>query len=404
MFEVLFSRPTTIERHREGPHSIARECFLTKCVNQGYSRSMLKKFAWVLLSLAHRIDLTIGTLSKSQIDQIIDEMKISPGSRQLFAHVAVEWIRDLGCLEAVHADDGSFSHYITAFARHLTEERGLSQVTILTRCERLNWLFADLKKRNASLQTVSIIDIDAFLDAKGKNGWSRWSLASLASDIRTFFRYAEGQNWCPRNLAAAIESPHLYAQEKLHKAPNREDVEHLLAKTRGDSPGDIRDYAILLLLAYYGFRRGEVARLHLEDFDWVGEKIMISRPKQRRIQLYPLLPAVGEAILRYLQEVRPHCSLRNLFLALKAPLRPLSATSISPIVRNRLRALGIDLPSQGAHCLRHACANQLLAAGFSLKQIGDHLGHQAANSTMIYTKIDLAGLRQVADLDMRRLL
>jgi len=145
MFEVLFSRPTAIERHREGPHSIARECFLTKCVNQGYSRSMLQKFAWVLLSLAHRIDLTNGTLSKSQIDQIIDEMKISPGARQLFTHVAVEWIRDLGCLEAVHADDGSFSHYIAAFARHLTEERGLSQVTILTRCERLNWLFAESK-------------------------------------------------------------------------------------------------------------------------------------------------------------------------------------------------------------------------------------------------------------------
>ena len=58
----------------------------------------------------------------------------------------------------------------------------------------------------------------------------------------------------------------------------------------------------------------------------------------------------------------------------------------------------------GAHCLRHACASHLLASGFSLKQIGDHLGHRAANSTLSYTKVDLAGLRQVAELDLGALL
>jgi site-specific recombinase XerD len=43
-------------------------------------------------------------------------------------------------------------------------------------------------------------------------------------------------------------------------------------------------------------------------------------------------------------------------------------------------------------------------AGFTLKQIGDHLGHRSMNSTRIYTKIDMRGLRQVAELDLGALL
>ena len=160
----------------------------------------------------------------------------------------------------------------------------------------------------------------------------------------------------------------------------------------------------MMLLAVYGLRRGEVARIQLNDLDWVGERILVSRPKQRRVQYYPLVPAVGEAILHYLRKVRPRSLYRTLFLTLATPIRPLSAISISPIVRSRLKALSISLPSRGAHCLRHACASHLLASGFTLKQIGDHLGHRYASSTLCYTKVDLTGLREVAELDLGRLL
>jgi hypothetical protein len=41
-----------------------------------------------------------------------------------------------------------------------------------------------------------------------------------------------------------------------------------------------------------------------------------------------------------------------------------------------------------------------LAGGFSLKQIGDQLGHRSASATLHYAKVDLDGLRQVAELDL----
>jgi hypothetical protein len=42
--------------------------------------------------------------------------------------------------------------------------------------------------------------------------------------------------------------------------------------------------------------------------------------------------------------------------------------------------------------------------GFSLKEIGDHLGHRSAFSTRTYAKVDLAGLREVASFDLGGLL
>ena len=50
--------------------------------------------------------------------------------------------------------------------------------------------------------------------------------------------------------------------------------------------------------------------------------------------------------------------------------------------------------------MRQACAGHLVAEGFSLKEIGDHLGHRSAEATRIYAKVDLVGLREVADFDL----
>jgi integrase/recombinase XerD len=73
-------------------------------------------------------------------------------------------------------------------------------------------------------------------------------------------------------------------------------------------------------------------------------------------------------------------------------------------VRLRLRALNVPLPHHGPHALRHACATHLLAQGLSLKEIGDHLGHQSPETTRIYAKVDLVGLRAVGDFDLEGLL
>jgi integrase len=173
-----------------------------------------------------------------------------------------------------------------------------------------------------------------------------------------------------------------------------------LAQTEGDRPDDIRDRALLLLLAVYRLRAGEVVRLRLEDFGWERELLTVTRTKSGWPRTYPLAGPVGAAVLRYLKEARPPAALREVFLARTAPRRPLHRGCLYVMVARRLRAVSPGLPRYGPHALRHACATRLLEQGLSLKEIGDHLGHRRPDTTRIYTKVDLRGLRQVADVEL----
>jgi integrase/recombinase XerD len=167
---------------------------------------------------------------------------------------------------------------------------------------------------------------------------------------------------------------------------------------------DIRNRAILLLFAVYGLRRQEVADLRLDDINWRKETLTILRSKQRRRQTYPLLPSVGQAILRYLKNVRPKSAHREVFLRLLAPLDPISS-ALWAVAAYSMDKAGIQSsPHRGPHSLRHACASHLMSEGFSLKEVGDHLGHRSFDVTRIYAKVDLASLREVAKFDLGEVL
>ena len=86
-----------------------------------------------------------------------------------------------------------------------------------------------------------------------------------------------------------------------------------------------------MLLAVYGLRAGEVAALRLKDFDWEREVLNVPHSKSQRPRTYPLCRLVGDAVLRYLREVRPRSDRREVFLTLMAPFRPLVATSLGRV-------------------------------------------------------------------------
>jgi integrase len=243
-------------------------------------------------------------------------------------------------------------------------------------------------------------DIDAYFVTYGAQRWSRSSAGHIATMLRVFFRHAASVGACSPSLASSIEGTRSYTLESLPYALGWEDVKRLIDTTSSHSEANIRDRAILLLLAIYGLRRGEVASLRLDQVDWIANQLHIWRLKRRQPQIYPLVPAVAEALKHYIDHVRPKVACPEIFLRLQAPQGPILATAIYSIVKLRLRALGLQTAHSGPHTLRHSCAARLLAEGLTLKEIGDHLGHRSTAATMTYTKIDLAALRQVGDFDL----
>ena len=411
MFETLFQYPAIVARHRGGPFTEARERFLNYRASQGLARATLQRYAQELLVVAERIDIAGGNLIESStIEAAADRWAREQHQRQracdlrwsrgLFVQTATDWLRFLGCLEVRRAKTVPCADRIADFAAYRRDERGLSPATIWNQCWHVEKFLAWLTEQDRAFTDISLEDVDAFLAGNGKRGWCRVSVAASAKALRAFFQHAAMRGWCAARVAAGIDGPRLFQHEVLPMGPPWPDVQRLIASTAGDFARDIRDRAILILLAAYGLRSSEVIGLRLEDVNWDSETVSIRRPKQRRAQEYPLVSEAGEAILRYLERVRPRCAQRELFLTFKAPFRRLSQGSLYHLVSTRLVALGIHVPRHGPHSLRHACAGRLVSEGFSLKEIGDHLGHSSAYATRIYAKVDLVGLREVANYDL----
>jgi len=411
MFQTMFKYPRVLARHRDGPAVEERQRFLIHRIKEGAARGTLLGTARELLVIAKHIDLTtdkaisiydLETAASRWVrhQQRRHRARGSRWSREWFIHIARTWLHFLGRLQEQEHAPSPFADLMKDFTNYMRDERGLSEVTIRGRCWHAGKFLEELVEQNRSLAQVSVRDVDAFLTRKGSQGWGRVSVATSARALRSFFRHAEMRGWCEVGVATDIDGPRLFKQEALPVGPHWAGVQRLITSTSGDRPRDIRDQAILMLLAIYGFRSREVAGLRLEQVSWEREILGVLRPKQRRAQEYPLVQSVGDAILRYLQQVRPRCARREIFLTLKAPFRPLSPGALYHLVSSRLRALGIESPHHGPHSLRHACAGHLVAERLSLKEIGDHLGHRSAYTTRTYAKVDLAGLGEVADFDL----
>ena len=98
----------------------------------------------------------------------------------------------------------------------------------------------------------------------------------------------------------------------------------------------------------------------------------------------------------YLKNDRPKCSTRKVFVQTRAPYLGLkNPSTVSTIVRRTVDKSGIDTPSKGAHLLRHSLATGMLDKGASMSEIGELLRHRSPNSTEIYAKVDLEGLRSI---------
>lgn len=414
MFEHLFSHPSVIARHKAAPYADERACYLTDCANQGYAHATLRLKARELLWIAQKLqvypDLQVTPAQLEAVASEWDDRQQCVGhplnirrTRARFLAEGRAWLRFLGCWHESKTPV-PFAAFREEFESWRANARGLSAISIQCQSRYINQFLRWYGARQSSLAEVELGDIDAFLITCGRQGWSRLSVRNMAAALRAFFRYAGAQGWCRSAIAEAIQGPRVFTQTSLPAGPTWPEVQGLLSNLDTDRPGDIRDRAILMLFALYGFRVREVAHLRLDHLDWDRNLIWAPRSKARHTSPYPLISSVGAAIIRYLQNVRPVSPYREVFLTRTPPFRPLSGSALHGLTSKRLEALEGQTTHHGPHALRHACAMHLVAEGLSLKEIGDHLGHRSTAATRIYAKVDLAGLREVATFDLGELL
>lgn len=286
------------------------------------------------------------------------------------------------------------------YATSMTDMRGLAEQTVSGRCEEarrfLHWLGGPVNRE--ALAVISVADVDRYMKDRATS-LCRCSIKGLAANLRSFLRWLNATGISVHDLSKAVIAPPLYAFESIPSALRSRDVDKVLSITRRDhSPIGLRDYAILMLLARYGLRAGEITGLRLDDVDWRKEVIRIRHTKTAAFSWLPLLPEVGEAIVRYLQKARPQTSFREIFIRSIAPYQPFkTGSSLYTPIRCRIDAVGIPSGGKrGPHAFRHARAVSMTRASIPLKEIGDLLGHRSAASTLVYVKLATEDLRAVA--------
>ena len=295
-----------------------------------------------------------------------------------------------------HRPDNPFAAQAPEFVTYLRDEKGLRPATLYQYQFSLRQFAAHLARiglKDLARLTPNVLS-SFVADYGPRVSWP--TLRNACGTLRVFVRYLHRQQILAKDLSSVIEFPQSYRLSGIPRSITWEQVEQVLAGIDRRSPCGRRDYAMMLLLATYGLRGCEVAALTLDDIHWRDSRLKIRERKAGNSTAYPLSTVVGAAIIDYLKNGRPTSTDRQVFLRTMAPFAPISSAAVTCRATHYIRKAGVEVPRPGSHTLRHSCVQHLINANFSLKHIGDYVGHRNASSTQIYGKVAIEALREVA--------
>lgn len=279
------------------------------------------------------------------------------------------------------------------FGAHLARDRRRSAHTVrayeATAVRLVGFLCghwgADIDR--AALGRISAADLRAYLAHRRGTGLGNASAARELSAVRTFLKWAAGDEAPPRMRGPRVKKGVPRPVSPADAVALAEEV----AEDAAESWLAARDWAVLMLLYGAGLRIGEAVGLTGAIMP-LGEAMAVTG-KRDKTRLVPLLPQVRDAIEAYVTAC-PWPIERGEALFRGAKGGPLSAGVVRKSVQAARTRLGLA-DRTTPHALRHSFATHLLGRGADLRQLQELLGHASLSSTQIYTAVDAAHLLDV---------
>lgn len=238
---------------------------------------------------------------------------------------------------------------------------------------------------------VDAAAVNRYVTGQG-TGYSLSSRRHLVSSMRGLLDWAFLTGRLERAISASVLRP-APAVPGLPRTLSAGQVQALIAAADTSTPAGRRDRAIVVLISRLALRAGEVAALVLDDLNWQAGTL-VAHGKGGRVLTLPIPADVGQALVDYLRDGRPPGAAdRAVFTRLRPPLVGLSSKGISGVVAHL--AVEAGLGTVHAHVLRHTAATAVLAAGGSLIEARELLGHARTDTTMVYARTDLGELREL---------
>jgi integrase/recombinase XerC len=302
---------------------------------------------------------------------------------------------------------------VTAFARHLSAERGLSAHTVRAYLGDISALLSYAAEDYCTeLADLDIAVLRGWLGAQHRAGQARTTIARRAASARAFTAFAHRRGWLAADPGAQLASPKVHRH--LPQVLAQQQMTAVLAADRSASAGagdmlaaalDLRDVAIMELLYATGIRVSELCGLEIADLDTARRTIRVlgKRSKERVVPVgIPALRSVQD----WLDRGRPAVTAARAGSASSGGAGPGQAVflgarggridprTVRRVVHARIAAAG-PLPDTGPHGLRHTAATHLLEGGADLRSVQEILGHASLATTQIYTHVSIDRLISV---------
>jgi len=279
------------------------------------------------------------------------------------------------------------------------EYRGYANATISSNIQKVQFFLRYLDSvpvKSSGEITISYIEdfINTYDTASVKY------IGTILYVLRNYLSFIYEKGFTSCDFSLLLPKIRVIRNASIPYAWKKEDVLKLLGTIDREDPKGKRDYAIILMIVRLGLRISDIRSMKLSSLNWNRKTIRLDMQKTKQSIELPVLDDIGWAIIDYLKNGRPATTSDCLFVRHRPPYKAFGETETfhKSLHRYMVKA-GLHIPlneHHGMHSLRSTLARNMLEAQAPLPIISETLGHQNINTTSIYLKIDINGLRKCA--------
>lgn len=210
---------------------------------------------------------------------------------------------------------------------------------------------------------------------------SRVTIDNIRRILSSFFSWLEDEDYI-------LKSP----VRRIHKVKTASNIKETYSdealELMRDSCSEMRDLAMIDLLASTGMRVGEMVLLNLDDVDFTERECVVfgKGDKERMVYFDARTKLHLQAYLESRSDDNP-----ALIVSLKSPFTRLSIGG----VESRLRELGrhLGVPKVHPHKFRRTLATMAIDKGMPIEQLQQLLGHKRIDTTLQYAMVKQSNVK-----------
>lgn len=232
------------------------------------------------------------------------------------------------------------------------------------------------------LITIDTDDLRKYLsEYQSNNGSSKVTIDNIRRIISSFFSWLEEEDHILKSPARRI---HKIKTDKIVKEVYTDEE---LEKMR-DSTDNIRDLALIDMLASTGMRVGELVKLDKDDIDFQNRECIVFGKGNKERKVY--FDARAKIHLEEYLKSRTDAS-DALFVSLRQPHSRMTING----VESRLKSIGSSLGIKKVHPhkFRRTLATAAIDKGMPVEQLQRLLGHERIDTTMQYAMVKQSNVK-----------